>query len=107
MIIGVIGVATIHNMVCALWASWRRGKHNTSTAPVPSNNGLLFRTTGAIATALRNFSYRWRIPGVSMNMLEVVLTILYTVVLFLLNFGWGTCYTSTTPFRVLTIGYSL
>ncbi|THH32758.1 hypothetical protein EUX98_g1466 [Antrodiella citrinella] len=44
------------------------------------------RTPAAILTATRIVAFRWRIPAVNMTLLEVLLSIMYFVVLFCLEF---------------------
>ena len=84
----IIAVATLNNVISILWAWYRRRARarGGNTASSQKKGALnIWRVPDAILAATRIFAFRWRIPAVSMTLLEALLGSIYIVALF----TWG------------------
>ncbi|KAL4242036.1 Ferric/Cupric Reductase Transmembrane Component [Abortiporus biennis] len=85
LVVTVIGVAMICNIISMLW-SWKRRRTVRKPeiySPTQRPKSIsVRRLPAAIITASRIFSFRWRLPAVSMTFLEIILTCIYIVALF-------------------------
>ncbi|GJE89774.1 NADPH oxidase family protein [Phanerochaete sordida] len=94
---GVIGFATVINVVSVMWAwkqrrSLRRRSSNTSTnrstvdtSPGGGGRISLRRLPAAALALIRIPAFRWRIPLVNMTLLELFLTLNYLAALLILD----------------------
>ncbi|TCD71718.1 hypothetical protein EIP91_005484 [Steccherinum ochraceum] len=84
--LSIIGVATLNNIAWKLWAWYRRSAAQRSSSSVQKGSISAGNLPEALITASRVVTLRWRFPAVSMNVLEVLMTIMYILVLFCLEF---------------------
>ncbi|KAF7789296.1 hypothetical protein EIP86_000240 [Pleurotus ostreatoroseus] len=83
-----IGVAMFLNIFSILWAFKRRRDLKRPSSPPAASSGKvsLKRLPAAALTASRILAFRWRIPAVSMTLLEVFLTSMYLMAVLIWEF---------------------
>ncbi|KAH8091672.1 ferric reductase NAD binding domain-containing protein [Cristinia sonorae] len=85
--LSMMGTATLVSLAWKIW-SWSERRTRLKSPPSATRTGTvsLTRLPAALLTATRIVTLRWRIPHISMNVLEILLTLLYILLLFSLEF---------------------
>ncbi|THH27695.1 hypothetical protein EUX98_g6493 [Antrodiella citrinella] len=83
--LSIIGVLTLNNIAWKLWA-WRKRSTHQKQSTAQRGSTSASNLPAAILTASRIAALRWRLPVVPMNVLEILMTIAYILVLFCLEF---------------------
>lgn len=80
--LGCLGVATLNNIISVTWA-WhrRRNKSRGGNSVYAQRKGQINPRLlpHALVGGTRIFAYRWRLPALSMTMMEALLTVGFTV----------------------------
>ncbi|GJE89799.1 NADPH oxidase family protein [Phanerochaete sordida] len=91
---GIIGFATLINVLSVYWA-WRRrralrraGVSGPQNQQAGTSTGTVswLRLPAAVLTASRIAAFRWRIPHIDMTVLELLFTLAYMAALFVWDF---------------------